>query len=388
MNTAIYLDWNATAPVWPEVVAEMADTVRHAWANPSSMHAPGQAARRVLVDARARVASFLGASPPELVFTSGATESNHAAVRGVLAAARGTRRQRLVVSGIEHPGLLALADQLQAEGTPVDRIPVAPDGQLDLDAAARLIDEEVALVSVMGANNETGVCQPIGALAARVHAAGALLHSDATQCLGKLPLNLGVSGADLVSLSAHKIGGPRGVGALWVRKGVALQPLIAGRQERHRRGGTENLPGIAGFPAACERTARTMAEDPARMGLLRDRLEQGLLAALPGTRVVGAGAPRLPNTCCLRFGALDADPVLTRLERAGVIASSGAACSAGGTQPSHVLLALGLDAAAARGGVRFSLGPTTTAVDIKRALDAAVRALSPLLAADAAAAPA
>ena len=388
MNTPVYLDWNATAPVWPEVVAEMADTVRHAWANPSSMHAPGQAARRVLVDARARVAAFLGATPAELVFPSGATESNHAAVRGVLAAARGTRRQRLVVSAIEHPGLLALADQLQAEGTPVDRIPAGPDGQLDLAAAERLIDDEVALVSVMGANNETGVCQPIGALAARVHAAGALLHSDATQCLGKLPLKLGVSGADLVSLSAHKIGGPRGVGALWVRKGVALQPLIAGRQERHRRGGTENLPGIAGFAAACERTARTMAEDHSRMGGLRDRLEQGLRAALPGTRVVGAGAPRLPNTSCLRFGALDAEPVLTRLERAGVIASSGAACSAGGTQPSHVLLALGLDAAAARGGVRFSLGPTTTAADIERALEAAVRALSPLLAADAAAAPA
>lgn len=378
----VYLDWNATAPVVPEAVAEMLDTMQHAWANPSSTHAPGQAARRVLADARARVAAFLGALPAELVFTSGATEANHLAVLGTLAAAReasGARR-RLVLSAVEHPGLLALAAQLRHAGTPVDLIPVDGQGRLDLDVARALINDDVALVSVMGANNETGVCMPVQALAALAHARGAALHVDATQLLGKAPLSFAASGADLMSVSAHKIGGPRGVGALLVRKGRTLVPQIAGRQERHRRGGTENLPAIAGFAAACVRAAATLQEDLATMERLRRRLEQGLLAALPPTQLLGAEAERLPNTVCVSFGGHDADAVLTRLERAGVVASSGAACSAGGTQPSHVLLAMGFDPRAARSGVRFSLGRDTRAEHIDAAIAAAVHALGPLFA--------
>lgn len=379
MNAAIYLDHNATTPVAPEAVAEMLDVMQHAWANPSSTHGPGQAARRALADARARVAGFLGCQGSELVFTSGATEAGHMAVLGALAARRAEGRGRLVLSAVEHPGQLALARRLATDGTPVDRIGVHTEGRLDLAQARSLVTGDVALVSVMGANNETGVRMPVAEIAALTRACGAWLHVDATQLAGKAVLDFAASGADLMSVSAHKLGGPKGVGALLVRKGLALPPLLAGRQERQRRGGTENLPGIAGFAAACTRAQATLATDLARLHTLRDRLERGLLQALPGSHLYGQGAERLPNTACLRFGELDADPVLQALERAGVVASSGAACAAGGREPSHVLLAMGESPARARAGVRFSLGRETSAADIERALAAAVRAIAPLL---------
>ncbi|QTN23216.1 cysteine desulfurase [Rhizobacter sp. AJA081-3] len=379
MSSPVYLDHNATTQPAPEVIAEMVDAMQRAWANPSSTHAPGQAARRLLADARARVANFLGAQASEVVFTSGATEANHMAVLGALASSRGRLRRRLVLSAVEHPGLLALAQRLADEGVPVDLIRVDAQGRLDLDHARALIRDDVSLVSVMGANNETGVCMPIAALAELARAHGAWLHVDATQLAGKSNLSFAASGADLMSVSAHKLAGPKGVGALLVRKGLPLAPLISGRQERHRRGGTENLPGIAGFAAACELAGATLAADIERIRGLRERLEQGLLRGLPGTHLYGAQTERLPNTACLRFADLAAEPVLARLERAGVVASSGAACSAGGTQPSHVLLAMGESAAQAKSGVRFSLGRETSAADIDAALDAVQHALVPLL---------
>ncbi|HNW65239.1 MAG TPA: cysteine desulfurase family protein, partial [Piscinibacter sp.] len=332
-----------------------------------------------LADARSRVARFLGAQASEVVFTSGATEANHMAVLGALAGSRGRLRRRLVLSSVEHPGLLALAQRLADEGVPVDRICVDAQGRLDMDHARTLIRDDVSLVSVMGANNETGVCLPVAALAELAHAHGAWMHVDATQLAGKVALSFAASGADMMSVSAHKLAGPKGVGALLVRKGLPLAPLLSGRQERHRRGGTENLPGITGFAAACELAGATLATDIERMRGLRERLEQGLLRCLPGTHLYGAQAERLPNTACLRFADLAAEPVLAWLERAGVVASSGAACSAGGTQPSHVLLAMGESAAQAKSGVRFSLGRDTTTADIDAALDAAQRALLPLL---------
>jgi cysteine desulfurase len=383
----IYLDHNATTPVAPEVREALLDTLTHAWANPSSSHAAGQAARRVLADARARVATFLGCQAAELVFTSGATEANHLAVRGALALGRAQGRRRWLLSAVEHPGLLALAEQVAQEGGVVQRLPVTRDGVLDLDAARAAMGADVALVSVMGANNETGVLMPLAEVAALAHAAGALLHVDATQLAGKAALDFAASGAHLMATSAHKLQGPKGVGALVVRRGVALPALLCGRQERHRRGGTENLPAIAGFAAACELAAARLAEQLPRQAALRDRLEAGL-RALPGTAVYGAGAPRLANTCCVRFATLDADVVLGRLERAGVLASSGAACSAGGQQPSHVLLAMGASAAEARAGVRFSLGGDTRADDIEATLAAVQRSLAPLLAGADAPAPA
>lgn len=375
----VYLDHNATTEPAPEAVREMVDALQMAWANPSSTHEPGQTARRLLADGRARVASFLGCQGAELVFTSGATESNHTAVIGALAQQAKAGRRGFVLSSVEHPGLLALADKLEAQGVPVGRIRVDGEGRLDLDHARELIGTDTALVSVMGANNETGVLMPIAEVAALAHAAGAWLHVDATQLVGKAPLDFAKSGIDLMSVSAHKLHGPKGIGALVVRKGLALQPLLSGRQERNRRGGTENTAGIAGFAAACERAARTLRDDIARMTALREGLEEGLLRALPALHLYGSAAERLPNTTCVRFGELQSDIVLTRLERAGVIASSGAACSAGGTQPSHVLLAMGETPERAKAGIRFSLGRETTVADIQHTITAVARVIAPLL---------
>jgi len=375
----VYLDHNATTPPSREAVEEMLDGLTTVWANPSSTHAPGQAARRALTDARARIAGFLGCQGTELVFTSGATEANHMAVLGALALGRESGRTRLVLSAVEHPGLLALAARLKAQGQPVDLIPVDAQGELDLDAARALIRDDVALVSVMGANNETGVLMPTSQLAALAHAAGTWLHVDATQLVGKTAARFDASGADLWSVSAHKLHGPKGIGALVVRKGLAWPALLSGRQERQRRGGTENLPGILGFAAAAERAGLSLAQDLAHMRSLQARLEAGLRAALPAMHLYGAQAERLPNTSCLRFGTLDAEQVLGKLERAGVVASSGAACSAGGTQPSHVLLAMGEEPLHAKASVRLSLGRETSVDDIDRAIAAAVQTIGPLL---------
>ena len=376
MNDPIYLDHNATTQSSVEVLEEMLDSLQTVWANPSSTHAPGQAARRALADARTRIAAFLGCQGAELIFTSGATEANHMAVLGALELGRGNGRRRLVLSAVEHPGLLALAARLKAQGQPVDLIPVNSQGQLDLDAARALIRDDVALVSVMGANNETGVLMPIGELAALAHAAGTHLHVDATQLVGKTTARFDASGADLWSVSAHKLHGPKGIGALIVRKGLAWPALFSGRQERQRRGGTENMPGILGFAAAAERAGLTLAHDITHMRSLQARLEAGLRAAFSAVHLYGAQAERLPNTSCLRFGTLDAEQVLGKLERAGVVASSGAACTASGTQPSHVLLAMGEAPLHAKASVRLSLGRETCAEDIDRAIAAAVRPLA------------
>ena len=376
----IYLDHNATTQPAPQAVQEMLDALTRVWANPSSVHAPGQAARRLLVDARARVSAFIGCQPAELVFTSGATEANHIAVLGALARGQAMGRTRLLLSAVEHPGLLALAERLRVEGVPVDLIPVLADGQLDMTAARALIGPDVALLSVMGANNETGVLMPLDELAELARAHEVPLHVDATQLVGKLALRFDASGADLWSLSAHKLHGPKGVGALVLKKGLSWPAQQAGRQERGRRGGTENLPGIVGFAAAAESSTATLAADVARMLALREQLEAGLLALHGDVVVLGATAPRLPNTVCLRFGLLDAEQVLNKLERAGVVASSGAACSAGGTQPSHVLLAMGASREEAKASVRLSLGRETTTDDITQTLNAVRRAVLPLMA--------
>ncbi|MDO9315652.1 MAG: cysteine desulfurase family protein [Burkholderiaceae bacterium] len=379
MNELVYLDHNATTRPCAEAVEEMLGSLQAVWANPSSTHAPGQAARRALVDARARVAAFLGCQGAELVFTSGATEANHMAVLGALELGSPQGRRRLVLSAVEHPGMLALAARLKAQGVAVDLIPVNAQGQLDLDAARSLIRDDVALVSVMGANNETGVLMPTADLAVLAHAVGSPLHVDATQLVGKTALRFDASGADLWSVSAHKVHGPKGIGALIVRKGLAWPALFSGRQERQRRGGTENMPGILGFAAAAERAGLTLARDLTHMRHLQARLEAGLCAALPEVHLYGAQADRLPNTSCLRFGVLDAEQVLGKLERAGVIASSGAACAAGGTLPSHVLTAMGEDAVHAKASVRLSLGRDTGVDEIDRVIAATVQALGPLL---------
>lgn len=370
----IYLDHNATTRPASAVISAMLPVLSGLWANPSSQHEPGQQAKRALAAARATVARVLGCKPAEVVFTSGATEANHLAVRGLLGSAAPGRR-RVVFSSVEHAGHLRLARALSGSGVAVDFIPVHADGTLDLRAADALIGPDVALVSLMAANNETGVLMPVAEVAALAHAAGALLHMDATQFIGKLPFCFSTSGADAVSLSAHKLHGPKGVGALLLRQGAALAPQVLGSQERGRRGGTENLPGIVGLAAALELLGDVPAE-AARQAGLRDALERGLARALQAVHVWSQGVPRLPGTSYLRFGRLPAEVVLNRLERLGVAASSGAACSSGGSEPSHVLTAMGVPPTEALAAVRLSLGRTTTSEDV----DALLAGLPPLLA--------
>ncbi len=370
----IYLDHNATTPMAQAVMAAMLPVMSGVWANTSSQHGPGQEAKRVLAGARATVARVLGCKPVEVIFTSGATEANHLAVRGLLAAAP-LERQRVLFSSVEHAGHVRLARALSAADVQVDWLPVQPGGTLDMAVAKKLIGTDVALVSLMAANNETGVLMPVADVATLAHAAGAVIHVDATQFIGKQPFNFASFGADAVSLSAHKFQGPKGIGALLLRQGVPLLPQTLGSQERGRRGGTENLPGIVGLAAALNALGDVSAE-AARIAALRDRLEAGLQRALPDTFVWCQDAPRLPGTSYLRFGQLSVDVVLQRLDRLGVAASSGAACSSGGSEPSHVLTAMGVPADEALATVRFSLGATTTADDVAYLL----RELPPLLA--------
>lgn len=372
----IYLDHNATTPPAPEVLAAMLTVLSGVWANSSSQHGPGQEAKRVLGAARATVARVLDCKPAEVIFTSGATEANHLAVRGLLAAAAPGRR-RVLFSSVEHAGQLRLARALMEAGMAVDLIPVLSNGQLDLAAAASLMGPDVALVSLMAANNETGVLMPVAEVGALAHAAGTLLHVDATQWIGKLPFHFANCGADAVSLSAHKFQGPKGIGALLLRQGVALVPQTLGSQERGRRGGTENLAGIVGLAAALDLLGDVSLE-AARLATLRDALESGLRQALPDTHVWCQDLPRLPNTSYVRFGQLSVDVVLQRLDRLGVAASSGAACSSGGSEPSHVLSAMGVPADEALAAVRFSLGRSTTLEDITSLLNTLPPLLEPL----------
>ncbi|MDI1260863.1 cysteine desulfurase family protein [Aquabacterium sp.] len=388
MNTdRIYLDNNATTAPTADVMGAVAQGMVRHWANPSSTHAMGQEARQALTQARSQVARMLGCKPAEVVFTSGATESNHIALRGAVGF---NGRHGLVLSAAEHAGMQKLARHLaQRQQVDLGWIGLTPQGTLDMAQARELVTPHVALVSVMAANHETGVLMPIGEMARLAHAQGAMLHVDATQLIGKLPFDFDQSGADLVSLSAHKFNGPKGIGVLIVRQGLNWPPLYQGSQERARRGGTENLPGILGLAAATERL--TMAPQAwfhhmASQTRLRDQLERGLISRLPGTVVFGGEAARLPNTSYLRFGHLHADVVLQRLERLGIMASSGAACSASGNEPSFVLSAMGVPREEALCAIRFSLSTQTTSEQIQMVLDRLPAELAPLMAEHAAAA--
>lgn len=371
----IYLDHNATTPVAAEVVSVMIATLGECYGNPSSMHSIGQAAKSVLAKARREVAQLVGAGPAEIVFTSGATESNHLAVLGALAMQPGKRH--LLLSEVEHPSLIALARQLEHRGFATTWIPVDGAGRIDPYRVASAIRPDTVLVSVMWANNETGVVSPVAEIAACARAAGALFHCDATQAAGRVPIDFAASGIDLLSVSAHKLYGPKGVGALVVRKGLDLPPLINGHQERKRRGGTENVPGIAGFSAAAGVAVDRLAADASRMAALRDALEAALVQRFDEASINGAEALRLPNTTNVRFAELSAEIVLGRLDRLGICASGGSACTAGASEPSHVLLAMGQTREQASAAVRFSLGRATTSAHIDRLLDALSAILRP-----------
>ncbi len=361
MTPAVYLDYNATTPVRPEAAAAVADALALT-GNASSVHRFGRLARRKLEDAREAVAALVGAPAERVVFTSGGTEANNLALTGA------GRARRLVSAG-EHDSVLNVAAGVEGRA---ERIPLRRDGVVDLDALeARLgEDSRPALVSVMLANNETGVIQPIARAAETAHGRGALVHCDAVQGAGKIPVDMAALGVDLLSLSAHKLGGPQGVGALIVAEGLELAPLMrGGGQERRHRAGTENLPGIAGFGAAAE-CALAGLERMAGLAELRDRLERCLRARAPEIKIYGAGAPRLPNTSCFGVPGLAAEIQVIALDLAGIAVSAGAACSSGKVAPSHVLGAMGASEAEAGSAIRVSLGWDSGAAGIERFLEA------------------
>jgi len=368
MQNRIYLDWNATTPLRAEGRAAM----EAAWdlsGNPSSVHAEGRQARRLVEDARAAVAASVGATPQNVVFASSGTEANALALGPGLHAAGGKPVRRLLVSSIEHASVMA-GGRFAPEA--IEKIAVNSSGIVDLDDLSRkLAAAEPALVSIMAANNETGALQPISEAARVVHEMGGVLHVDAIQALGKIPLNIRKLGADLVSLSAHKIGGPKGVGALVFADGLkGLVPLVrGGGQERGHRAGTENVAGIAGFGAAAKVALTTLEADGRRLESLRSQLEAGLRQT-PGLIVFSADIPRLPNTTLFTVPGLRAETAVIGFDLEGIAVSSGAACSSGKVQPSHVLEAMGFGPKLAQGAVRLSLGWSTTKTDIESCLKA------------------
>jgi len=368
MPTRVYLDWNATTPLRPEARAAMVaayDLV----GNPSSVHAEGREARRLIEDARAALAAAVGALPRNVVFTSSGTEANSLALSPGLRGPSGGPVERLLVSAVEHASVLAGG---RFPGAAIGLIRVTRSGVVDLEhLRAQLNDGPPALVSIMAANNETGALQPIADAAGIVHEAGSLLHVDAIQALGKIPFNIKAIGADLATLSAHKIGGPKGVGALVVAEGIAgLEPVLrGGGQELNRRAGTENVAGIAGFGAAAKVALQALPEDAERVATLRNRLENGI-RSVAGATIFSGDVERLPNTVLFTAPGLKAETAVIGFDLEGVAVSSGSACSSGKVQPSHVLSAMGYDPAVAQGAVRLSLGWSTEPEDINRALEA------------------
>jgi cysteine desulfurase len=363
----IYLDYAATTPLRSEVRETIDRAIGEGAFNPSSLHAEGRRARALIDEARERVASLLGAARSEIVFTSGGTEADNLAIAGAARASRGTSRRHLVTTAIEHHAVLHTLDALREEGFEVTLVGVDGNGTVDLRAFEAAVRDDTLLASVMYANNEIGSVQPIAELARIARARGALFHTDAIQAPLWLPLDVSELGVDLLSISAHKFLGPKGAGALYVRRGVALEPLIyGGGQERGRRSGTENVLGIAGLARALELGVRERDGNARRIAELRSRLEDGVRAAVPGVRVNGAGARRLPNIASLSFRGVTSDALLLRLDLSGLAVSAGSACTSGVLELSHVLAALGTEADWQAGAVRFSLGPPTTASEIDR----------------------
>ncbi|MBM4384137.1 MAG: cysteine desulfurase [Deltaproteobacteria bacterium] len=365
----IYLDHNATTPLRDEVVAAMSDVLRANFGNPSSTHAEGAAARAAVERARAEVASLLGVASGDVIFTAGATEANNAALRGALRARAG--RAHVVTTTIEHPSVEEPLRALERSGEArVTRVPVDANGRVDLDAYAAAIGEETALAAVILANNEIGVLQDVAKLADAAHARGAWLHVDATQAIGKIPVDAVALGADLLASSAHKLNGPKGTGCLVARKHAAIPALLlGGGQEKRRRGGTENVAGIVGFGVACALARAELPVRTVRLEALRDRLWAGIEASIPRVRRNGDARFVLPNTLSVEFEHTAGEVLLEALDGEGIAVSAGAACHSGSVEPSAVLLAMGRTPAAARGTLRFSVGPSTTEGEVARVLE-------------------
>jgi len=378
MPTSVYLDYNATTPLASEVLEAMLPYLRGDFGNPSSIHQYGRRAKAALLEARETLASFLSASGTEIVFTASGTEADNLAILGVVAAEEEVERPRrhLVTSTIEHHAVLNVMRHLEKKGYEVTYLPVDRSGRVFEGALEGSLRPDTLLVSIMSANNETGVIQPVKELARTAHEAGALFHTDGVQACGKIAVNVEESFADLLSLSAHKLYGPKGVGALYVRKGTAFKPVFrGGGQERARRPGTENVAGIVGLAEAAKRAGALLSEESARLLALREEIEISVLREIPGSRLNGEGSERTPNTANFRFDGADGEDLVKHLDREGFALSTGAACSAGAIAPSHVLIAMGLSPREVQGSIRVSLGRQTRAEDTRGFVAALQRAV-------------
>jgi cysteine desulfurase len=382
----VYFDHNATTPARPEVVEAMLPYFRERFGNASSIHFFGQENRDAVDRARTSTADLIGVEPEEVIFTSGGTESDNLAIRGAVRARRRlSGASHIVTSDIEHPAVLKTCRDLEGEGCRVSYIPCDGAGVVRLDLLEKALTPDTALVSIMLANNETGVIQPIKEISVLARSCGAVFHTDAVQGAGKIPVDAGELGVDLLSLSAHKFYGPKGVGALYVRRGTVIEPVYTGgSHECGLRPGTENIPGIVGLGEAARIARRELSREMERIGGLRERLERGVLERVDDVTVAGRAAPRVPNTSSLVVARVEGEAITLRLSMLGFAISSGSACSSGANEPSYVLVSLGLDPAIAQGGIRISLGAYNTADEVDAFLDsfpkvvARLRELSPL----------
>jgi cysteine desulfurase len=362
--SAIYLDSNATTAIAPEVLEEMLPFLKDSYGNPSSLHSMGRSCFGGLEQARERVASLIGAESEEIVFTSCGTEGDNAAMSSALRCAGG--RRGIVTTRVEHPAVINFAKLLEREGREVRYLPVDKDGRLIWEAFMEALGDDTALVSVMYANNETGVIFPIGDIAAACRERGIPFHTDAVQAAGKVPIDVKALGVDLLTISGHKLHAPKGIGALYVRKGLPFFPsLVGGHQESGRRAGTENLASIVALGKACELASLGLEREARQVGSLRDRLEQRVSEECPGALINGGEAERLPNTASISFPRVDGSALLLRLDRIGICASAGSACSSGSSEPSHVLRSMGVPDSAIGGSIRFTLSRYTTLDEIE-----------------------
>lgn len=368
MDKVIYFDNNATTAVDPEVFKAMSPFLTELYGNPSSIHTFGGQVAAHIENARAQLASLLGAADTEIIFTSCGTESDSAAILSALSIC--PKRNKIVMSTVEHPAVLNLGKDLERRGYRISHIPVDAKGRLDMERAAEMIDPETAVVSLMWANNETGNIYPVERIAEMAHANGALFHTDAVQAVGKVPISLKDMNIDLLSLSGHKLHAPKGVGALYVKKGIRFRPfIVGGHQERGRRAGTENVPSIVALGKAAELSQAHLPEENTRVKAMRDRLEKSIVERIPTVRVNGDVESRLPNTANISFEYIEGESILMLLDMHGICASSGSACTTGSLEPSHVLRAMGIPYTAAHGAIRFSLSRFNTDAEVDFVLD-------------------
>ncbi len=370
MCDRIYLDHSATTPLRPEALEAMLPYFADIAGNSSSLHADGQRAKQALDAARESVAEALGATPREILFTGGGTEGDNLAILGVTEALK-QRGHHIITSAIEHPAVLRTCEWLETRGLEVTYLPVDADGIVDLATLRASLRPDTVLVSIMLANNEVGAVQPMAKIADLAHQHGVLVHTDAVQAMGKMPVNVDHLGVDLLTLTAHKFCGPKGCGALFVRKGTPLEPITyGGHQERSLRPGTQNIPGIVGLATALRLAINELPAQSTRLAALRDRLQATILTSIPHVKVNCAAPPRLPNILNVSFAEVDGEALLMALDMRGISVSTGSACAAGANEPSHVLEALGLAPEWLQGAIRISLGRTTTNEDIDDVLAA------------------